>query len=557
MRPAPFRAAGPLAIATFTAAIAVACGSAPSPTAERAGNAPALLDTLGSLGRDTGSRVAAAQRYFDQGLRLTYGFNHEAAGRAFAEAARLDPSCAICVWGQALVLGPNINLPMDPAHAAQATRLARQAKALSVGARPVDRALIDALLQRYADPTPADRRPLDMAYAKAMADVVQRFPEDDDAATLYAEALMDLSPWAYWTTDGEPTEHTSALVGALERVLARNPDHIGAMHYYIHAVEASADPGRAERHADRLADLAPGSGHLVHMPAHTYIRVGRYHDATLTNLRASSADQAFLSFCRGSNGVYPLGYVPHNWHFAAMTAGLHGSRTLALEAADQAARRADPTRLQQLSFMQQFLAAPLYTRVRFGRWDEVLAMTQPPANLPYPRGVWHFARGMALVRTQQLAEAQRELANLEAVTREPALAATPLWEINPADRVLAVAVPMLRGELALARGDQSTGLAALSDAVAAEDRLAYNEPPDWPLPVRPYLGAALLAAGRADEAAAVYRTDLGKFPENGWSLRGLAQAQRDSGDLAAATNSERRLARAWQWADTPLAASRF
>ncbi|GAB3755604.1 hypothetical protein [Lysobacter olei] len=553
----PLHTVRPLALATFVATLAVACGAAPSTTADRAGNAPVLLDTLGTLGRETGSHVAAAQRYFDQGLRLMYGFNHEAAGRAFAEAARLDPTCAMCVWGQALVLGPNINLPMDPAHAAEATRLARHAKALSAGARPADRALIDALLQRYADPAPADRQPLDLAYAKAMADVVQRFPQDDDAATLYAEALMDLSPWAYWNADGTPTEHTPTLVAALERVLTRNPDHIGAMHYYIHAVEASADPGRAERHADRLADLAPGSGHLVHMPAHTYIRVGRYHDATLTNLRASTADQAFLSFCRGSNGVYPLGYVPHNWHFAAMTAGLHGSRTLALEAADQAARRADPAQLEQLSFMQQFLVTPLYTRVRFGRWQDVLATTEAPADLPYPRGVWHFARGMAYVRTQRVAEAQRELVALEAVTREPALAATPLWDINPADRVLAVALPLLRGELALARGDQVAGLAALRDAVTAEDRLAYNEPADWPLPTRAYLGAALLTANRADEASAVYRADLLKYPENGWSLRGLAQAQRDSGDVAAAANTERRLAEAWQWADTPLVASRF
>lgn len=557
MSDALLRAAGPLVTAGLFLTLAGGCSSAPPPSMGSADSAPVLLDNMGAAHRDTGSRVAAAQRYFDQGLSLTYGFNHEAAGRAFAEAARLDPTCAICVWGQALVLGPNINLPMDPAHAAEATRLAGRAQALAAGAKPVDRALIEALAQRYVHPAPADRKPLDAAYAKAMADVVQRFPDDDDAATLYAEALMDLSPWAYWNPDGSPAAHTPTLLAALERVLARSPDHIGAIHYYIHAVEASPNPGRAERHANRLADLAPGSGHLVHMPAHTYIRVGRYHDATLTNLRASKADQAFLAFCRGSNGVYPLGYVPHNWHFAAMTAGLHGSSTLALEAADQTARRADPKQLEQLSFMQQFIATPLYTQVRFGRWDDVLATAHAPANLPYPRGVWHFARGMAYVRTQRLAEAERELAALEAVTREPTLASTPLWGINPGDRVLAVAVPLLRGELALARHDQAAGLAALRDAVAAEDRLAYNEPADWPLPVRPYLGAALLAAGRADEASAVYRADLTKYPENGWSLRGLAQAQRRMGDVAAATNSERRLAQAWQWADTPLPASRF
>lgn len=236
-----------LSIAGWAIAALVGCGSAPSPSQTSTGNAPALLDDLGTLHRDTGTRVPGTQRYFDQGLRLAYGFNHEAAGRAFAEAARLDPQCAICLWGQALVLGPNINLPMDPAHAAEATRLSRRAMALSASAQPADRALIEALQHRYADPAPADRKPLDMAYARAMADVVQRFPNDDDAATLYAEALMDLSPWAYWNADGSPSGHTPALVAALEGVLARNPSHIGAIHYYIHAVEASPNPARAER----------------------------------------------------------------------------------------------------------------------------------------------------------------------------------------------------------------------------------------------------------------------------------------------------------------------
>ena len=299
---------------------------------------PPLFDGFGDLHRDVGTRVPEAQRYFDQGLRMAYGFNHEAAGRAFAEAARLDPQCAMCVWGQALVLGPNINLPMDPSLAKDATALASRAAALAASARPADRALIQALQARYVDPAPDDRSALDRAYADALARVVEQFPEDDDAATLYAEALMDLSPWAYWAADGTPAEHTPRLVGELERVLARNPRHIGAMHYYIHATEASPTPERALPYADALAALAPGSGHLVHMPAHTYIRVGRYHDATLTNFAATTADKDFLAVCRGSNGVYPLGYVPHNWHFATMTTGLTGSRTLALQAAGQTAQ---------------------------------------------------------------------------------------------------------------------------------------------------------------------------------------------------------------------------
>ena len=517
-----------------------------------------LFDSFGDLHRDIGSKVPAAQRYFDQGLRMAYGFNHEAAGRAFAEAARLDPTCAVCVWGQALVLGPNINLPMDPATAGNATALARRAAQLAAYATPADRALIEALQARYADPAPDDRKPLDLAYAEAMAKVVRAFPGDDDAATLYAEALMDLAPWAQWA-EGKPTEHTPRVLAELERVLARNPRHIGAMHYYIHATEASPTPERAIPYADTLAALAPGSGHLVHMPAHTYIRVGRYHDATLTNFAATTADKAFLSFCHGSNGVYPLGYVPHNWHFASMTAGLTGSRTLALRAAEETAKRADHAAMGSppLEFMQIFVATPLFAQVRFGQWDAVLAQAQPPAPLPFPTAIWHFARGMAYVRTGKQADADRELEALRTIARDPALAKISFFDINHADAVLAVAVPLLQGELLRAQGKPTQAIAALREAVAAEDKLSYNEPADWPLPVRWYLGAALLETGDARGAAEAYRQDLTTYPDNGWSLHGLAQAQRRLGDAAGAADSERRHRAAWQWADAPLTASRY
>ena len=456
------------------------------------------------------------------------------------------------------MLGPNINLPMDPASAGNATALARRAAQLAAYATPADRALIEALQARYADPAPDDRKPLDLAYAEAMAKVVRAFPGDDDAATLYAEALMDLAPWAQWA-DGKPTEHTPRVLAELERVLARNPRHIGAMHYYIHATEASPTPERAIPYADALAALAPGSGHLVHMPAHTYIRVGRYHDATLTNFAATTADKAFLSFCHGSNGVYPLGYVPHNWHFASMTAGLTGSRTLALRAAEETAKRADHAAMGSppLEFMQIFVATPLFAQVRFGQWDAVLAQAQPPAPLPFPTAIWHFARGMAYVRTGKQAEADRELEALRTIARDPALAKISFFDINHADAVLAVAVPLLQGELLRAQGKPTQAIAALREAVAAEDKLSYNEPADWPLPVRWYLGAALLETGDARGAAEAYRQDLTTYPDNGWSLHGLAQAQRRLGDAAGAADSERRHRAAWQWADAPLTASRY
>ncbi|MGB3747334.1 MAG: hypothetical protein WA961_03970 [Rhodanobacter sp.] len=544
------------------AVVLAACNATPKAASDATpatDAAPPLFDTFGDLRRDVATRVPAAQRHFDQGLRMAYGFNHEAAGRSFAEAARLDPQCAMCVWGQALVLGPNINLPMDPAHAKNATALAARAARLAATARPADRALIHALQQRYADPAPEDRMPLDRAYAEAMARVVEQFPDDDDAATLYVEALMDLSPWAYWEKDGAPAGSTTRLLGELERVLARNPRHIGAMHYYIHATESSPAPQRAEPWADRLAALAPGSGHLVHMPAHTYIRVGRYHDATVTNLSATTADKDFLAMCRGSNGVYPLGYVPHNWHFATMTTGLTGSRTLALQAAEQTARRADRAVMGKapMEFMQQFVVTPLLTRVRFGDWDAILADTATSAQLPYPAAIRHFARGMAHARKGALADAAREADALHAIAVDPAMAKVSFFDINRADAVLRVADGLLRGELLRAQGKQAQAIAALREAVAAEDALAYNEPADWPLPVRPYLGAALLETGDAASAAEAFNQDLKTYPLNGWSLFGLAQAQQQLGQAGAARETWRQQAAAWQWADAPLSAARY
>lgn len=336
-----------------------------------------------------------------------------------------------------------------------------------------------------------------------MAQVVAQFPDDDDAATLYAEALMDLSPWAYWNADGSPAQFTPKLVGELERVLARNPRHIGAMHYYIHAIEASPDPKRGEPYADTLAALAPGSGHLVHMPAHIYIRVGRYHDATLTNLAATTADKDFLAVCRGSNGVYPLGYVPHNWHFATMTTGLTGSRTLALQAAKQTAERADRSAMGEatMQFMQQFVVAPLLTQVRFGDWDAILSDTSTPSELPYPAAIRHFARGMAQLRKGAVDQAEKEADALHAIAIDPAMAQVSFFAINHADNVLRVADGLLQGELLRAQGNHRDAITRLREATAAEDALAYNEPADWPLPVRPYLGAALLENGDANGAA--------------------------------------------------------
>jgi hypothetical protein len=526
----------------------------PAPVvAPPAAQAPHFFDNLGTLHRTISSANPDAQRWFDHGLRLAYAFNHQAAGQSFAEAAKADPDCAICEWGQALVLGPNINLPMAAEAVAPAWEHLQRALALKAKASPVEQALIDALATRYAQTPPEDRTPLDQAYADAMREVVAQYPDDLDAATLYAESLMDLMPWAYWNpVDRSPSPRTPEMRATLESVLARNPDHIGAIHYYIHATEGAADPGAAEPFADRLAELAPGAGHLVHMPAHTYIRVGRYHDATLTNLKATDADVAFLAFCKGSNGIYPLGYVPHNWHFIMMTAGLEGASAMALRAAQQAAQRADKTQLAALSFMETFLVAPTYTRVRFGLWDEILAESAAPAERPFTRAIWHFGRGMAHTAKGDADAAQRELDAIDAILKDPVLAASPLWNVNSADQVVPVAHKMLAGRIALARGDRKAGIAALREAAAAEDVLKYNEPPDWALPVRPYLGAALLAEGDAAGAQQAFEEDLVDFPENGWSLRGLVLAQNAQNKSADATATEARFAKAWANADVAL-----
>ncbi len=541
--------------------LALGLSGCPAPRSTEPGaavEAPYLFDNLGSQTR-IASTDPQAQRYFDQGLRLTYGFNHQAAGFAFAEAARRDPDCAMCVWGQALVLGPNINLPMPPEAAAPAHAFAQRALTMKDKApTPADRALIEALALRYAAAAPADRKPLDLAYANAMREVARRFPDDDDAATLFAESLMDLSPWAYWRPDGSPNEHAEEIVATLERVLARSPEHTGAIHYYIHAVEASHGPQRAEPYADRLAALAPGAGHLVHMPAHIYIRVGRYHDATVINLAATRADEIFLSYCSGSNGVYPLGYVPHNWHFASMSAGLEGASAMAMNAAERTAQRTDRAQLEALPFMQHFLLTPLYTQVRFGRWDDILAADAPPADLPYPRAIWRFARGMARLRSGDRTAAATELEALQAAAKDPTLAQTaPSTSSNRADALVKIAGALLRGELALAQRRPREAIAALRTAAAMEDGLAYTEPADWPLPIRPYLGAALLAAKRPREAERAFAEDLKAYPDNGWSLTGLAQAQRAQGRTTLAEATEARRAKAWQWADVKLTASRF
>lgn len=529
---------------TFLLALAVPLFVAPGARAQGGGAAVPLYTDLGTHHYTISTRVPLAQRYFDQGLRLYYAFNHAEALRSFAEAARLDPDCAMCHWGAALARGPNINAPMAPDAYGPAHADAQKALALQAGASPVERALIRALAVRYAPSAPTDRAPLDSAYARAMAQVAREFPDDAEAAALYAEALMDLSPWNYWTR-GEPRPDTNELVAQLERVIAREPDHPGACHFYIHAVEA-VHPDRAVPCAERLAALMPGAGHLVHMPGHIYIRVGRYLDAIRANEHAVHADETYIRDQRPGPGAYTLGYYPHNYDFLAFAAAMAGRGEQAMQAARTLASLIPVEALTDpgMRHLQHHLVRPMQMLVRLERWDEVLQAPAPPENLPHARALWHYARGKALAAKGDLAGAEAELAKVQAAAADPALAAMRL-EFNTSPAILGIAAEVLAGTIASKRGAHDLAIRRLSEAARREDELLYGEPPEWSVPVRHDLGAAFLAAGRPAEAERVYREDLSRFPENGWALTGLARALQDQGRVAEAEGARTRLRAAW------------
>lgn len=517
--------------------------------------APAL-DGLGTLHHPVSTRNPASQQFFDQGLRLAYAFNHSEALRAFKEAARLDPDNAMAYWGWAWVLGPNLNLPMVPEVAAQAWAATQKAMSLRTRATPAERAYIEALATRYADPAPADRSPLDRAFAEAMRDVAGRFPEDPDAATLHAEALMDISPWNYWRADGSGGDHAQVIVDTLETVLRRHPDHMGALHLHIHALEA-VDGGRAEVSADRLLTLAPTAGHLVHMPSHIYMRVGRYADAARTNELADAADNRYVAQCN-AQGIYPLFYHRHNQHFLTWAAMFQGRSQAALDAGRHIGHGLEPEMLAgPLSeTLQHLLIQPVYVLVRFGRWDEILREAPPHRDYGFATAIWHYARGMAYANTKQLRGARRELAEVRQAATGSSMQ-DKFVGFAPAPAVLGIAADVLDAAIASATGDHELAIARLDRAVRIQDGFRYNEPPDWYFPVRHYLGAELLAAGRAVEAETVYWQDLERNPDNGYALLGLQQAQAAQGKTEQAAWTASRQARAWRDADVKLTSSRF
>jgi tetratricopeptide (TPR) repeat protein len=516
-----------------------------------------LAPRLQNLGKYTflvTTKSPRAQVFINQGINLSWAFNHAESGRAFREAARLDPNCVMAYWGQALVLGPNINAAMEPTDETPAYAAIQKAVSLAskVTLTPKERALIDALAQRYTG-KPEDRRARDEAYSAAMRKVQQKFPTDIDVAIFYVESVMDLRPWGYWSGDGRPYEGIAEAVALTEKVIARRPDHPGALHLYIHLMEA-VRPDKAEAASDKLLHLVPAAGHLVHMPAHIYQRVGRYADAIKSNQLAIAADEDYITQCR-AQGLYPVAYYPHNLHFLWFAATADGQSALAIEAARKTASKVDDETLKKLPLLAAFRVVPYYALTRFGKWQEMLKEPPPPADSPFLVGIYNYTRGLAFVATGQLNEADQALATIKKLVGNKALEG-PLFSQNFASAIFAIAPEVLAGEIAAARKQYDTAIAHLERAVRLEDGLVYTEPSEWHYPPRHALGAVLLEAGRAAEAETVYWEDLRRNVENGWALHGVVQALRAQGKTAQAAIAQARLDKTWARADYKLTGSK-
>ena len=506
---------------------------------------PPLWDNLGATNYPVTTKSPQAQAYFDQGLKLAYGFNHAEARRAFRQAQKLDPTCAMCFWGEAWVLGPNINVPMMPEAHAPALAALKQAQALSGGASEKERALLQALAARYAEDPNADRAALDAAFADAMAALSDSYPDDLDLAAMAAEAAMDTQPWDYWQPGGhEPKLRGADILKRLEAVLAKNPSHPGAIHFYIHLVEASDRPERAEPYADKLAALMPGAGHIVHMPSHIYYRIGRYDDSLKVNAEAVKVDEAYLAQT-GAVGVYPLGYVSHNIHFVLVSAQLLGDKATVLDAAEKLDKWIDNETAAAVPIAQPMKAGPYFAWAQYGDPDKVLAMPEPNAAPPYIAAVWRYMRGVALAAKGDAAGAREEAKRIEAIENATDFSLYDAWYI-PARQVMQVARHVVLARAAQAEGDKNGAIDLFQAAAKVEDTIPYMEPPYWYYPVRQSLGAALLDVGRAEEAAEQFKLALDRAQKSAWALYGLKEAAKAAGDTAAEQEAGAAFEKSWQ-----------
>jgi len=512
-----------------------------------------LLEGLGSYHHSIATKSAEAQKFFDQGLTLVYGFNHDEAIRAFEQAARLDPRSPMPHWGIALALGENINSPIDPERAGRAYAELQQAQKLAPNGSVVERGYVEALSKRYTSNPKADPKPLAQAYAAAMKTLMATYPDDLDAATLYAESMMDLRPWQLWSNEGVPAEGTLEIVHVLESVMARNPQHPGANHYYIHAVEASQTPERALPSAERLESLVPAAGHLVHMPAHIYMRTGDYDAAAHRNEVAAEVDRKYIAATKAT-GLYPLMYYSHNLDFIGAAADMAGAYARADKAARQASAHVEPF-VNDMPMIQAFLVKPFLLQLHFARWDDVLATPAPHADRLLEQAYYHYARAIALAAKHDLGKADAELKQLsESIAKIPG---DLQLGNNEGPKVIAVAERTAAGRVAFAHGDQEAAVKALTQAVALQDALQYDEPPAFHYPVRESLGAVLLRAGKAAEAEAVFREDLARNRRSGRSLFGLWQSLKAQHKDDAAELVRQQYEAAWKDADTTLSLETF
>jgi tetratricopeptide (TPR) repeat protein len=521
-----------------------------NPPAQEEAAAPALRDDLAVYHRPVTTASTGAQAYFDQGLVLAFGFHHEAAVAAFARAAELDTSCAMAWWGRSISLGPNINNPhMEDDAAEGAWKAAQRAMALSEGASAVEKDLIRAIGARYAWPRPEDQSVLDTAYADGMRKVWKDHPGDADVGALFAEALMNLRPWDLWSQDGEPRPETPEVMAALETVMAMVPDHPLACHLYIHTMEASPFPEKAAAAADVLRDRVPGAGHLIHMPAHIDIRLGRYKAAMTANRKAIEVDRSWAS----QGGFYTM-YRAHNFHFLAFAAMFDGQRDAAMKAAREMIEQVPLEIVRDLpDFLDGFIGVPIHVMVRFGLWDEILAEPRPPEDLVVTTAFWRYGRTVAFSALGRVEEAAAEFALLKEAY--DAVPESRLIGNNTARTVLEVGLPIAEGELAYRRGNHDEAFDLLREAVRRDVALKYDEPWGWMMPVRHALGALLTEQGRLEEAEGVYRADLEIHPDNGWALHGLAECLRRTGRAEEARAAAERFASAWSSADVDIKGS--
>jgi tetratricopeptide (TPR) repeat protein len=515
------------------------------PAAAFANAEPPLWSTLGTITYKISTASPEAQKYFDQGLRLAYAFNHAEAGRAFRKAQKLDPECAMCAWGEALVLGPHVNMGMDPVAVPTAWAALNKAKSLAGRASPHEQALIAALSARYTDNPKADRAPLDKAYADAMGRAAAQFPDDLEIATLYAEALMDLSPWDYWKPGGvEPHPQSVHIVPTLERVLAKDPNHAGAIHLYIHAVEASDRPERAEPYADRLVGQMPGAGHMVHMPSHIFYRVGRYKDALKANIDAVASDETYLKETGAPPAVYRLGYYPHNVHFVLATGQMSGDGPTVIGAAEKLQGLIPDAAAKVVAFVQPIRQAPYFAHAQFSTPEVILALPAPDAELPFVKAAWHYARGIAFVKQGNAASAKAEIDAIAAIEKSTDFSLLTAGSI-PANDVLKIAAHVIQGRIAQAQGDANAAVTEFEKAATLQDTMSYYEPPFWYYPVRQSLGAALVQAKRYDAASDQFRLSLQRAPNNAWSYYGLTELHKARGDAMALRAAEDQLNNTW------------